>query len=127
MRYLLDTHAFLWCCEGSDKLGKTAKEIINDSDTQKYMSIASLWEFSIKCSMGKLQFEGVLSHLQEIVDRNGITVLPITQSYLAGVIELPFIHRDPFDRMLVATAKADGMTILTADVNIHKYDVPCVW
>ena len=127
MKYLLDTHAFLWCCEGSDKLSKTAKRIIDDAGASKYISIASFWEFSIKYSMGKLQFEGGLSHLGEIVDRHGITVLPIAQSYLACVIDLPFIHRDPFDRLLIATAQADNMTILTSDENIQKYDVPSVW
>jgi len=127
MRYLLDTHAFLWCCEGSDKLSKTAKQIITDDDAQKYISMASLWEFSIKYSMGNLQFEGGLYRLCEIIEQSGFIVLPITQSCLICVIELPFLHRDPFDRMLIATAKAEGMTILTADENIHKYDVPSMW
>jgi PIN domain nuclease of toxin-antitoxin system len=127
MRYLLDTHVFLWCCENSAKLSNTATKIINDAYAQKYMSIVSIWEFSIKYSMNKFQFEGGLSRLWELINQSGVIILPITQAYLEYVIELPFIHRDPFDRLLVATAKADGMIILTADENIHKYDVSFVW
>ena len=125
--YLLDTHAFLWYFEDSDKLSETAANIIEDSDVQKYICIASLWEFAIKYSMGKLRFEGGLAHLRKIISQNGFTILPITHSYLAGIIDLPFHHRDPFDRMLIAAAKEDGMTILTADENIYKYDVSTVW
>jgi len=127
MRYLLDTHAFLWYFEDSDKLSETAANIIEDADEQKYVSMASLWEFAVKYSTGKLRFDGGFSHLWEIITQNGFTVLPITPSYLADIIHLPFHHRDPFDRLLVATAKAEGMTIITADENIHKYDVPFAW
>jgi len=127
MKYLLDTHAFLYYFEDSDKLSETAANIIEDADTQKYVSIASLWEFAVKYSTGKLRFEGGLSHLCEIIKKNGFTILPIMQRYLTGIIELPFIHRDPFDRLLIATAKADGMIILTVDENIQKYDVPYIW
>jgi len=127
MRYLLDTHAFLHYFEDSDKLSETAANIIENADVRKYVSIASLWEFAIKYSIGNLRFDGGFSRLYEMITKNGFTILPITQSYLAGIIDLPFIHRDPFDRLLIATAKADGMTILTTDENIQKYDVPSIW
>ena len=123
MKYLLDTHVLLWYIEDSDKLRETMVYIIEDVNSQKYVSIASLWEFSIKYGMGKLQFDGGLSHLWDIITTNGFTILPITQAHLASMIHLPFIHRDPFDRLLIATARADGMTLLTADENIHQYDV----
>ena len=127
MRYLLDTHAFLWHFDGSDKLSETAVSVIENADIQKHISIASIWEFAIKYSTGKIGFEGGISRLWEIITRSGFAILPIKQSHLAGIIDLPFIHRDPFDRLFVAIAKAEGMTILTADENIHKYDVPSVW
>jgi PIN domain nuclease of toxin-antitoxin system len=127
VKYLLDTHTFLWGCEDSNKLSHTAKKIINSADEQKYMSIASIWEFSIKYSIGKLKFEGGLSRLYAIVSQYGLILLPITEIHLASFIDLPFIHRDPFDRLLIATAKAEGITILTADENIQKYKVPFVW
>jgi len=127
MKYLLDTHAFLWYFEDSDKLSETAASIIKDTNVQKYISVASLWEFAIKYSLGKLQFDGGLAHLREIIAKNGFVILPITQAYLAGIIHLPFIHHDPFDRLLVAVAQADEMTLLTADANIQKYGVLSVW
>jgi len=127
-KYLLDTHAFLWYFEDSDKLSETAAGIIEDMNLQKYVSIASLWEFSIKYSIGKLQFDGGLSNLWDMILQNSFTILPITQSYLSNIIlNLPFIHRDPFDRLIIATAKADNMTILTDDENIQKYDVSFIW
>jgi PIN domain nuclease of toxin-antitoxin system len=98
-----------------------------DAYTQKYVSIASIWEFAIKYGMGKIQFDGGLRHLWDLITQYNFTILPITKPYLAVMIELPFIHRDPFDRMLIATAKAENMSILTADENIHKYDVASVW
>jgi len=128
MKYLLDTHTFLWYFEDSPKLSETSAAIIEDTNVQKSVSIASLWEFAIKYSMGKLDFDGGLSHLWEMVLQNRFTILPIAQSYLLNITEnLPFIHRDPFDRLLVATAKAEGMTILTADENIQKYDISWIW
>ena len=127
MRYLLDTHTFLWCFEGSIKLSKTAKEILLETDTPKYISIASLWEFSVKYSTGKLPFDGGLLYLCKLIKQYEFVILPISQRQLAAMIDLPFIHRDPFDRLLVATAKTDGLTILTADENIQKYDVLSAW
>jgi PIN domain nuclease of toxin-antitoxin system len=77
--------------------------------------------------MEKLRFEGGLPRLLEIIERHGIIILPIAMSYIAAVIELPFIHRDTFDRILVATAKTESLTILTADKNIPLYNVLCEW
>ena len=128
MRYLLDTHTFLWYFWDSKDLSESASEIIENNAVEKYVSIASLWEFSIKYSMGKLTFDGGLTHLWEMLSKNGFIILPITQPQLETLIaELPLHHRDPFDRLIIATAKAEDMTIVTIDENIHKYDVPWVW
>ena len=127
MRYLLDTHAFLWFFNDSEKLSETVSDILEDANVQKYVSMASLWEFSIKYSLGKHQFDGGLPRLWEMLTSNGFTILPIAKSHLEGTIQLPFHHRDPFDRLLIATANAEGMTILTADESIKKYDVLSVW
>jgi PIN domain nuclease of toxin-antitoxin system len=127
MKYLLDTHACLWYFKDSGKLSETAANIIEDASMQKYVSVVSLWEFSIKYSMGKIQFDGGLLYLWDIITKNGFTIMPIAKTHLEGMIHLPSIHRDPFDRLLVATAKVAGMTLLTADENIHRYDVPYVW
>jgi len=127
MRYLLDTHAFLWCFEGSDKLSEKAKSILLDESVSKYISIASLWEFSIKYSLGNLPFEGGLSHLCDLIKQYDFILLPIKQPYLAKLIDLPYIHRDPFDRLIISTALVDDMTIVTADGDVREYDISWVW
>ena len=127
MKYLLDTHTFLWYFLGSKKISVDVKEIIDNKDLGIYISAASLWEFSIKHSMDTLQFDGGLENLYNLINEADITILPITQKYLQGLYNLSYIHRDPFDRLLIATANAENMTILTADANIHKYSVLTKW
>jgi PIN domain nuclease of toxin-antitoxin system len=129
MRHLLDTHAVLWFLEGSEKLSDTAAEIIEGGHAagSVCVSVASLWEFAIKQSLGKLRLEGGVAALRAVVDANGWRVLPIAQPHLERLSELPLLHRDPFDRLLIATALSDGMTLVTADRNIHGYDVPWAW
>jgi PIN domain nuclease of toxin-antitoxin system len=127
VKYLLDTHALIWYFDGSDKLSKPAADIIVDTSIKMYVSIVSLWEFSIKYSVGKLKFKGGLPRMYEQINKADFIIIPITRAHLTEMISLPFIHRDPFDRLIVSVARAEGMTILTADENIHKYDAPCVW
>ena len=127
MKYLLDTHSFLWYFEDSQSLSDTAANVIEDVNAQKYVSIASFWEFSIKYSMNKLKFDGGLSKLWDMISQNGFIILPITQAQLAIIINLHFYHCDPFDRLIIATAMTEGMPILTIDENIQKYDVTCIW
>jgi len=127
MKILLDTHAFLWYFDDSDKLSKKAADIIENRGVQKYVSIACYWEFTIKYGIGRLKFDGGPPQLWNMILQNGFTILPITQPYIEKTIHLPLIHRDPFDRLLVATAITDGLTILTADENIHKYDAISTW
>jgi PIN domain nuclease of toxin-antitoxin system len=127
MRYLLDTHAFLWYFMDSAKISETAANIIEDVYAQKNVSVASIWEFAIKCSLGKLRFEGGLSYLWEIITNNDFIILPVAQSYLNEIINMPFHHRDPFDRLLAATAKEEDMTIVSADNVFDFYGVKRVW
>ncbi|MCL1823412.1 MAG: type II toxin-antitoxin system VapC family toxin [Oscillospiraceae bacterium] len=127
MKYLLDTHAFLWCFEGSKKLGEKAKNILLEANTPKYISIASLWEFTIKYSLGNMPFEGGLSHLYDLIKHYDFIILPIKQQYLSNLMELPYIHRDPFDRLIISTALVDDMTIITTDSDIQKYDISWIW
>jgi len=128
MKYLLDTHVFLWYFWDSKDLSENASNIIEDDSAQKYISVASLWEFSIKYSMGKLTFDGGLTSLWDMLSQNGFVILPITQPQLETLVsELPLHHRDPFDRLIIATAKAEDLIIVTIDENIKKYDVPWVW
>ena len=128
MTLLLDTHTALWMVNEHEKLSSNAKAmLLNDANTL-YFSIASLWEIAIKISIGKLlDLNGGVEVFVAQINDMPVNLLPITSRYVKIVETLPFIHRDPFDRMLVATAKSEGMTILTTDENIQKYDVPSAW
>ena len=128
MKLLLDTHTALWWVNEYEKLSSEAKALLlNDAHTL-YISIVSAWEIAIKISLRKLPgLNGGVRMFLEKMEDMPICLLAVTPRQIEMVETLPFIHRDPFDRMLVATAKAEGMTILTADENIRKYDVPSVW
>jgi PIN domain nuclease of toxin-antitoxin system len=128
MKLLLDTHTALWWVNEHEKLSSEAKAMLLNETCLLYISIVSAWEISIKVSLGKLlEFPGgVRVFLAQVADMP-VCLLPILPRHIEMVENLPFIHRDPLDRLLVATAKVEGMTILTADANIHKYDVPSVW
>ena len=128
MRLLLDTHTAIWWINGHERLSSKAKAMLKDYANERYVSIVSAWEIAIKISRGKLPefMGGSKAFLMRLTDIQ-VTLLPILPRHLEILETLPFFHRDPFDRLLVATAKADGMTLLTADENIHKYGVRCVW
>jgi len=126
-RYLLDTHAAIWFFEDNTALSSAAYRIIRDGNNLIYMSIASAWELTIKISIGKLNFPGDAAGFLQIAQNNDITIIPIETSHLTALKELTFIHRDPFDRLLIATAIAEQMTLITIDENIAKYDVPLIW
>ena len=127
MKYLLDTHTAIWALGNKTKLSETVKTIIDDVSISLCVSRISAWELAIKISIGKLNFVGGSAFFLEKMRHNGVELLDIEGSHIEYLETMPFIHRDPFDRMLVAVAKAEGMIILTADENIHKYDVPSVW
>ena len=128
-KYLLDTHIAIWALLGNDeKLSIRAKDIIADKKIELAVSIASAWELAIKISKGGeiKDMSGVAAFIDKLRE-NGIEILGITAEEVKLVESLPFIHNDPFDRVIVATAKNCGLTLLSADENIRKYDVACVW
>jgi len=128
MKLLLDTHTALWWVNEHEKLSSKAKELLLEEECILYISIASIWEIAIKSSLGKLPgFNGGVRKFLSKMKEMPVDLIPITNRHVEIVETLPFIHRDPFDRLLVATAIADGMTILTTDENIHKYAVPSAW
>ena len=126
-RFLLDTHTAIWFFNGNDSLSEIAKKTILDTSNVKYLSIASAWELAIKIGIGKLEFKGRVEGFIRLAENNGFTVLPIKTAHLYALETMPMIHRDPFDRLLVATALAEGMRLITADENIAQYDVPQLW
>ena len=128
MKILLDTHVALWWISGEDRFTPQAKELLLSGEHSFYLSIASAWEVAVKVSIGKLpEFPGGVKTFLARVEQMPISLLAVEPHHVELVETLPFHHRDPFDRLLVAAAKADGMTILTADENIRKYDVSTAW
>jgi PIN domain nuclease of toxin-antitoxin system len=125
--YLLDTHAAIWFFMGDDKLSGTARRIIEDLSNSVYVSVVSAWELAIKISIGKLRFPGNTTGFTRMAQDNNIILLPIETAHLAVLEGLPFHHRDPFDRLIAATAFAEKMKLITADENITRYDVPLIW
>lgn len=124
MRLLLDTHTLLWWL-ADRRLGQEARERIADPDTLVAVSAASVWEAAIKASLGKLRVPGSLA---DAVADNGFEALPISLRHAASAGALPPHHRDPFDRMLIAQAVAEGLTIVTRDAAFNAYEVavlPC--
>lgn len=126
MDILMDTHVVWWYFNDDKNLSKSSAEIIDSPKNKKHISIASLWEVSIKLSINKLFFNGGIDAFIDAVYANDFALLEITPEHIKAVSDLPFIHRDPFDRMLVAQAIGEGMHIMTADANILKYDISTI-
>jgi PIN domain nuclease of toxin-antitoxin system len=125
---LLDTHAFLWFIGGDAKLSSVARNVIEDATNQPLLSVASLWEMAIKASLGKLSmgqpFDTLIPQQLEI---NGIELLGIEIQHTAVVSSLPFHHRDPFDRVLVAQAMVEQIPVVSADAVFDAYGVTRMW
>jgi len=127
MKLLLDTHVVLWFFGDVEKLSASAYKAIMSPENENYISIASAWEIAIKISLNKLSFEGGAVNFLAKVEENGFTILPIKGEYVKLVEKLPFFHRDPFDRMLVASAIAERMCLVSGDASIQKYDATIIW
>jgi len=128
MKVLLDTHTALWMVNEYEKLSPSAKALLLNEDNALFISIASLWEMAIKVSVGKLsELDGGMNVFLSNIEGMPIEILPVTADHVKIIESLAFIHRDPFDRMLIATAISNDMTILTADTDIPKYNVSCIW
>lgn len=124
MTILVDTHVFLWFILDDPKLPTKAKELLVDPDHDRYLSIASVWEVAIKHGLSKLELKDGLKGFIDDIGRANFQLLPIGFPHIMSLAFLPLHHRDPFDRMLIAQAKAEGMHILTADPHFGAYEVP---
>ncbi len=123
MQLLLDTHVLLWSLAGDERLGARAADVIEDGRNVVYVSAASIWEISIKRSLGKLRVPGdVLAQ----VDAASFTRLPISFEHADAVAALPDLHTDPFDRMLVAQARADRLVVVTHDPLVLQYGIETI-
>lgn len=121
VRLLLDAHSLLWWATDPRKLSNQAREAIEAPTNDVLVSVAGIWELYLKASKGKLRLP---ADLEARICADGISILPIRFSHAKRVAELPWNHRDPFDRMIVAQALAEGLTVVTRDEDIRRYDVP---
>lgn len=128
MRLLLDTHVWIWWLTDPDRLSRPAHSSLRDPDSQLYLSPASTWELMVKSAAGRVTVAGSVEALvEEAITASGVLPLPIEHSHALRLRQLPAHHRDPFDRMLVAQAQADGLILVTADRQLSAYDVETLW
>ncbi len=121
MRLLLDTHAVIWWLEQSSRLGAQAQAAINDASNDVFVSAVSAMEMSLKSARGKLRTP---SDLDQMIVANAFVELPITVRHGIALHDVPHHHNDPFDRVLVAQARVEGLTLVTADRGLGAYGVP---
>ena len=121
MRILLDTHVFLWWVRDDPRLDAPARDLISDYANEVFVSAVSAWEIEIKAALGKLK---ISPDWKRLVEENGFRWLPILPLHTEGLRDLPPIHRDPFDRMLVAQARTGRLALLTRDPKVQAYLVP---
>jgi PIN domain nuclease of toxin-antitoxin system len=128
MRVLLDTHALVWALGSPDRLSPRARATIADQATVVFVSLTSAWELAILESLGRVRLKVPLATLfTDGLAALRFQLLPIRLPYVVAVSELPQHHRDPFDRLLVATARAERLTVVSADREFKRYGVPVLW
>ncbi len=123
MNLLLDTHVLLWWLDDNPTLSKKAKAAIADGKNLVFVSAVVIWEIRIKQALGKLE---IPRNFQRVLDDQPFEMLDITVEHAHTVGDLPTHHRDPFDRMLIAQAKVEGLTLVTRDIHLKKYKVPLI-
>lgn len=124
MRLLLDTHVLLWAAEGSPRLSAAARRLIGSEANELVFSAASIWEIAIKSGLGREDFEADAGEVREALLENGYKELAVGGNHAAAVAHLPAIHKDPFDRLLVAQAMIEGIVLVTADAGLARYPGP---
>ena len=128
MKYLLDTVVWLWSVGPSKMIGTAGLEILASSEQEIYLSAASSWEIAIKTRLGKFQLpEPPGRYVPKRLVEQGIRSLPISQDHSLRVYDLPSHHADPFDRMIIAQAMIEQMTVLTSDREFEKYPIDVIW
>lgn len=128
VRYLLDTHTLLWFITEDEELSDRARQLILDSNNEIFLSIASLWEIAIKVNIGKLALDKPFNQLfPDELDAHGIEILNITINSLIHLTTLPFHHRDPFDRLIIAQALDEGISVISVDSALDPYGVNREW
>ena len=128
MRALFDTGTFLWFISDSDRLSMNARNYIADLENELILSVASLWEIAIKSSLGKLELLCPFDQLiPEQLEINSVDILPIELNHLSNVIKLPFHHRDPFDRLIIAQSFTEDLPVISSDKTFQMYPIHVIW
>lgn len=128
MKVLLDTHAFPWFVLGDNKLSNTARTHIEEPQNDKLISPASYWEIAIKISLGKYTTPQPFEYfIRKGIDDNGFDILPIVPNHAAALTSLPFHHRDPFDRLIIAQAMVERIAVISGDSTFDAYPVTRIW
>jgi PIN domain nuclease of toxin-antitoxin system len=127
MKVLLDTHTLIWFTDGVSKLSLRAKSEIEDLNNERFLSIVSLWEIAIKSSRGKLELKKSFKELNKFIFDNDIQIITVQLDHLMTLLELPHHHGDPFDRLLIAQALTEDLTIISADKEFQAYPVRVSW
>lgn len=127
MDLLLDAHTFIWFVSGDKNLSEKARHAIENPSNRNHISIISIWEITIKHSIGKLYIKGGINSIYKDIISNNFELLPLGFEHTMAVSSLEFHHRDPFDRILIAQAMTERMAIVSKDQNFKLYDVKIVW
>lgn len=127
MRYLLDTHALIWFLNGDKALSAKARKLIEADQAENYISIVTLWEIAIKLSLDRLELYSSFSEIGQVIDENNFIILPITLKDTVILSNLPFHHRDPFDRMIISQGINNKLTVISKDSHFNHYDIKVVW
>jgi len=128
VKLLLDTHVLLWILQDDPSLSQGARIAYSNPGNELHFSVASYWELCIKLSLGKLRLaDGWSSAIERELVQNEVHWLPIQPRHIEAVVDLPWHHRDPFDRLLVAQCRTEGLAFLSADAQIAKYDLEVIW
>ena len=123
MNLLLDTHVLIWWMQGSKRIGPRARAALFETGVRLWLSPASVWEMSIKSAAGRLRLDSPLEESISSLSKHGVRSLPISVRHALAAGNLPFQHHDPFDRMLVAQAQCEGLTLVTVDPQVMAYDI----
>ncbi len=127
MKLLLDTHVIIWFVEGDTSLSLLARQAIENPNNTKHISIISFWEMMIKINLGKLAMKMDFMLFNEYLLSKNIHILPLELSHILSLKDMPTHHKDPFDRILIAQAMSENMTLVSVDANFNLYDINLLW
>ncbi len=127
MKYLLDTHSYIWYVEDDKQLSRNALNIIDNPDNELYLSIVSIWEITIKASLHKLNLKQSISNIYDELINLNIEILSLEKKNFEILYNLQFFHRDPFDRMIISQAITENLPIISKDIAFNNYKIEKIW